>query len=233
MNTSTSRHVRRKPLTEVRCYGWYVTPETLHEACVLLELDASAHEAVGARLREIAEEFTVDALDPEFTGSAKEQKRAIGQLARALGRTFDCLDAVKPGYHSALQELAERDPYVINFSALQKELLRLQKGCEKFQRDYKPHKGPTVNLGLERAVRALLELIEEGLDRPVTISWNKTSDEGPVPRSKGAKVLVMLVQAIICGTPTTTVLNMVEKVRKQPCETASPIHIILDAAYPR
>ncbi|MGZ5825385.1 MAG: hypothetical protein ACXWIO_05180 [Croceibacterium sp.] len=233
MRTSTPQHPRNKAAPVVPCYGWYVTPETLADACALLELDPSAHDALGARLHKIAEDFMRDALDPEFIGAAKEQKRAIDQLARALGRTFDCLDGIKSGYQGTLQELAGRDPYVINFSRLQKDILRLQEACEEFHRAYKPHKGPTVNLGLERAVRALLEIIEREMDRSVTITWNKLNTKAPAPRSKAAKALVMLVQAIIRGTPTTTVLNMIEKVRKQPFETPSPIDRVFDVAYLR
>jgi hypothetical protein len=67
---SASRDKSDSAPETTRSYGRYVTPETLEEARILLNLEQAAREDLDERLRRIAEDYMVDALAQETMGYA-------------------------------------------------------------------------------------------------------------------------------------------------------------------
>ena len=68
-------------------------------------------------------------------------------------------------------------------------------------------------------MRTLIPAIENLAQCKATISWHKGTDRAPEPRSATAKVVVELLQGNDPVLSKTSILNMIDKVRKDPGES--------------
>lgn len=155
-------------------------------------------------------------------GQPKAQKRLIRQFELSVGKTYDLLRQIAPEYETALYALTflnkKPDMQLVDMERFQIDLLRLEFSASRFLRFYRPKTGAATNIPLEIAVRTLIPAIEDLAQCKATISWHKGSDRVPEPRSVTAMVIVDLLRGNDPSLSSISILNMMEKVRKDPGE---------------
>ena len=200
----------------------------------LLPLDASAWLSFELRISEIMIGYDCSFLIQQMSGHPKVQKAKLEKLSTALETAVNALLTLPPDYNVAIGALASRGSRrdSIDTVRLETEMALLRLGAQRFLRAFEPPKGRPVQYALEEAARALLRMIEDDLGFEVGVRWNKAKDIPPEPATDGAKAIVAVLRHTCPQPSVTAILNMIEKVQKNPSDDSpSPFDPVIRAHF--
>jgi hypothetical protein len=104
-------------------------------------------------------------------------------------------------------------------------MVELALGADEFLEVFEPAKGRPLDVALDEAVRALLNLIEDRLGAKIRIQWNKRFGRPPERASDGARLLIAVLQATE-GPPAQTALLIMVKCIRNGRVPAGPSHLV-------
>ena len=82
--------------------------------------------------------------------------------------------------------------------------------------------GRPTDMPLLVVVQSLMSVLEEECGEPVQIRWNKQNDRSPEGRNQVAVALIALTKLILPTASTTSVCNMVQRLRSKSAEPGPP-----------
>jgi len=154
----------------------------------------------------------------ERWGSAKLQKDQAAKVMMHLAEAVEALEALAPDCVDAIADVARAmEPKIkhdLDIEAFVDHCWHLSLASMHFLDRLDAGRGRPTNFALQEAVRCFVSLFEEKFACAIKIRWNKNTDQPPAPLSKGAKALVALLRAFPARPTQTSILNMVERVRR-------------------
>ncbi len=96
------------------------------------------------------------------------------------------------------------------------DVIRLRDAVELFLQKFTPVPGPPASLPFEEAVRALVPLAEQATGKRARWAFNKHKDLSPTLESVQAQAIGILLRGVDGTVTETALVNMLEKVSKQP-----------------
>ena len=200
----------------------FLAHEVLDEVANLLMVAEDQRDSLKERLQKIAEEFSANRLMQAASGHPKEQIQKVALTIPALTNAADAVEKLSPDISGVILALAhEAEPELIgslDLASFAHVLRCWSEASARFLQNYERPRGRPADFPLERAVRALLPIIEDEFASPVEITWKKRSDENPEPGNGGARALVLLLRAFPKRPTQTAILNMAVKVKNRPEE---------------
>jgi hypothetical protein len=165
----------------------------------------------------------------EWLGTAKDQKAAIRRLLISKPNLERARLEIAPEYLTTIEAMADRFCAITLEGEVPSGRTRarsLRNAASLFLEEYEPQKGRPTDLPLEYAVRTLIPMITEQTGQPPLISHNKNKPGGPTLRSPEAQAIGILMTAMDPDLTVTALVNMIDKIRRKPEETAPPIQAI-------
>lgn len=149
---------------------------------------------------------------------AKAQKAKIKQMGQLAHKLLNVSKEVQWEYFNTLDYVVNIvEPPDVPFRHLtdtQSDLDRIRKGCELFQKMFKPTKGSRTNALLQQTVQELIAHIRDTAGIEVTISRNKHGTGIPSFASAGARAIGILLRGIDPKLSETAIANMVDRVSR-------------------
>lgn len=202
------------------------------EAILVLEADGADHKALAPTLYEVVERYSSFKWILPLYGNPKQQKQLISRLVTALDRALAILDDITPEYLVELERMVELASPVEERRSRWDSPATIRKfrdASRRFLKGYDPKKGANTNIPLEEAIRSLLPLFEGATGRKAVFSQNKNKPGGPSLNSPEARAIGILLQGVDRAATPTAIVNMIEKVRRQPEESEHPLDAIIRA----
>jgi hypothetical protein len=202
----------------------------LAEAGQLLGVEgAAAQSAPFGQLGKAVEDYVGFKSILPYYGTPKQQKQSITRLVTALNRALAILEGIAPEYMVELEAMIERASPEEDQRAKWDSpaaIRKLRDAGRRFLRGYDPKKGAATNLPLEEAIKTLVPIIEEATGGKVAVSQNKNKPGGPSLNSPEVQAIGVLLQGVDRSVTTTAIVNMIEKVRRQPEQSESHLDAI-------
>ena len=196
----------------------------------LLPLDTKEGAVFLTQLEEAARSYVLFKTIVPLYGTPKEQKRAIVQLVETLDKALAIIDGIAREYQVTIDGMIDWEkPDRFELPNSRTRIWKVRDAAATFLRRYEPRRGAAPNLPLEEAIRTLLPLVEMMTGRMATTSQNKNKPGGPSLKSPEAQAVGILLQSVDPKLTTAKIVNMIEKVRRQPEETESHLGAIMRA----
>lgn len=187
-------------------------------------------KSIGKAIRRALDEYIMERVARLYWKPAKQQKQQLIDLRLLLVKTYTAFRELNSEYVVAIGQLAEDAGGKLKDTvALPGQLMAVAIGITDFLDRYEPPRGAPPNIALESAVRELLPVLEELASVAAKVRWNKNTGKPPEPRSKSASALVRIVRGFPDPPSRTAILNMIEKVHKQPNRTQDDLDAIMRA----
>jgi hypothetical protein len=175
---------------------------------------------------EIAEQFVATRWLQGYSAEPGRERQLLAALA-AGGSAQTVLKAMAPGFVGELSNcLHEVDAnWVLDPVDEPKETIHnVRRAAHALAESYKPKAGRRADLSLELAVRDLIAIVEPIIGHFPKVRSNKNNGHcGPTPGCPGSRFIEQLLKGVDPSLYPPAVMNMIEKVRRQPEETEDPM----------
>jgi hypothetical protein len=193
------------------------------------EFSGAGYDLPACRVEEIidiAEQFGATRSLQGYSAEPGRERQLLVALATG-SNVHTVLKAMAPEFVSELANcLHEADAnWVLDPVREPKETIhRVRRAANALARSYKPKAGPRADLSLELAVRDLIAVVEPIIGHFPKVRGNKNNGHcGPTPGCSGSQFIEQLLKGVDPSLYPPAVMNMIEKVRRQPEKTEDPL----------
>ncbi|MBA3512330.1 hypothetical protein [Sphingomonas sp.] len=203
-----------------------VTDETIDSMLALLSLPETLdRSAFKRRLTLIAQTWAMYLWAIGSPAKPGDQRAAIRRMAVAIDKVLDALHEVSPEYQVALAPMLGREFQTRDLvPEARSVLVSLREAALLFDAAFHPPRGAPPNIGLEEAVRGVIDLL---LSVGCALPEVSSGREHMPPRliNAEAKAIGLLIQSV-SNLQVGTIVNMITKVRSN-AKATEPIEFAI------